>query len=301
MIINKQNEDLHIYMLNVGQGDTTIVVSPQGNVIIIDAMKPQKVRNFLTQLGNNDEIEHLIITHPHDDHYGACNYLAKNLNIKKATLAPFWHAFGMGPVTYREIIAKLETDNVPIDFLSGYSRWYPDDIFKALSPGADLEIDPDQPFLELLGPSNSMVRTLEEASVFNARAQEIKPKFEDVIKWKYGKDFHCPRIENSLKRIKRQRSISVFHFFQNLRQWASYQEPYIFINLYGEGPKSDLERYMNDISFCFAYLVERFHIAFFGHEEIQRSYEDFSRRVRTHLKINPTHLIARFESYENLT
>ncbi len=122
MIINKQDEDLHIYLLNVGQGDTTIVVSPKGNVIIIDAMKPKKVTDFLTQLGNNDEIEHLIITHPHDDHYGACNNLAKNLNIKKATLAPFWHAFGVGPVTYRAIIAQLETDNVPLAFLSGYSR-----------------------------------------------------------------------------------------------------------------------------------------------------------------------------------
>jgi len=129
---------------------------------------------------------------------------------------------------------------------------------------------------------------------------EIKPKFEDAIIWKYGLIYHCPRIENSLKMIKRPRSISVFHFFQNLREWASYQEPYIFINLYGKGPKSDLERYMNDISFCFAYLVERLHIAFFGHEEIKKSYEDFSRRVRTYLDINPAHLVVRFESYEKL-
>lgn len=173
MIINKLDEDLHIYMLNVGQGDTTIVVSPRGNVIIIDAMKPPKVSSFLKKIGNNDEIEHLIITHPHDDHYGACNNLAKNLKIKKATLAPFWHAFGMGPVTYRKIIAQLETDNVPINFLSGYSRFYPDDIFYPHNPGEEPKIDPDQPYLELLGPSNSLVRTLEEAKVFNTNHLSI--------------------------------------------------------------------------------------------------------------------------------
>ena len=129
---------------------------------------------------------------------------------------------------------------------------------------------------------------------------EIKPKYEDAIIWKYGLSFHCPRIENSLKMCKRQRPISVFHFFQKLREWASYQEPYIFINLFGKGPKSELERYMNDISFSFEYLVERLHIAYFGHDEINKLYEDFSHRIRTHLNIDPVHLITRFESYENL-
>lgn len=129
---------------------------------------------------------------------------------------------------------------------------------------------------------------------------EMQPKFKDAITWEYGLSFHCPQIKNSLKMIKRQRPISIFHFFQKLREWASYQEPYIFINLYGKGPKGDLERYMNTISFCFAYLVERLHIEFYGYEEINKLYEDFSWRVRTHLNIYPAHLIARFESYENL-
>ncbi len=125
-MINAPDGDLHVYMLNVGQADTTIIVSPQGHVIIIDAVKPAKVKNLLTQLKNDGNVEHVIITHPHNDHYGGCNSLAETLKISKATLPPFWHAFGMGPPTYRQIIGRLETQEANINFLSGYSRWYPD-------------------------------------------------------------------------------------------------------------------------------------------------------------------------------
>ncbi|TFH15067.1 MBL fold metallo-hydrolase [Candidatus Bathyarchaeota archaeon] len=122
---------LHIYMLNVGQGDTTLIVSPMGSVIIIDATRPEKVNDLLAKLGNDGSIEHLIVTHPHSDHYSAFNNLANKYTVYKATLAPFWHAFGMGPPTYQSLIARLESRGTDINFLSGYSRWYPDDVMKA--------------------------------------------------------------------------------------------------------------------------------------------------------------------------
>jgi hypothetical protein len=159
-------------MLNVGQGDTTIIISPEGSVAIIDAMRSTKVRNLLNQLGNDGNIEHLIVTHPHIDHYSACNNLA-NLNINEATLAPFWHAFGMGPPTYGQFIGRLESKGTNINFLSGYSRWYPDDIMMPPPTGEYPIIDPDKPFLEFLGPTNDMVRILEDASAFNCNHLSI--------------------------------------------------------------------------------------------------------------------------------
>ncbi len=156
---------LHVYMLSVGQGDTTIIVSPEGRVIVIDAIRPAKVRNLLGQLGIDGNIEHLIVTHPHSDHYSGCNNLAEKLNIDKATLAPFWHTFGMGPLTYRRLVGRLEDQGTTINFLSGYSRWYPDDITTSSSVD-NPEVDPDKPFLEFLGPTNDLIRCLEDANVF---------------------------------------------------------------------------------------------------------------------------------------
>ncbi len=160
--------NLHVYMLSVGQADTSVIVSPKGTVIVIDATRPGKLRRLLSDIGLNGTIEHLIITHPHDDHFSGGNSLASNLKIEHATVAPFWHEFGMGPTTYRRLIGRLEAQNTNVTFLSGYSRWYLDNALMDDPAGGDPVIDPDAPYLELLGPTNGLVRLLEEANIFNA-------------------------------------------------------------------------------------------------------------------------------------
>ena len=58
--------DLHIYMLNVGQGDTTIIVSPMGNVVVIDAKNASKMIKLLNDLGNDDKIEQSVGTRTYE-------------------------------------------------------------------------------------------------------------------------------------------------------------------------------------------------------------------------------------------
>lgn len=181
-MITKQDENLHIYILNVGQGDTTIIISPQGQIVIIDAKNPGKIIDLLEQFAWDKTIEHLIITHPHADHFSGANRLADHTKFKivEATFAPFWHEFGMGPPTYRKLIGKLVSfQNTNINFISGYSRWYPDQIFKQ-GAGQDPELDEDAPFLELLGPTNGLVRQLEESKVFKTNHLSIMAR----LTWK---------------------------------------------------------------------------------------------------------------------
>jgi len=165
--------DLHVYMVSVGQGDTTVIVSPQGKLIVIDAMRPAKIIDLLTGLGFDGTIEHLVVTHPHADHFGGANRLADDLTIRHATVAPFWHEFGMGPATYRTLIGRFDEDDVSTTFLAGYSRLYMDGPMTAPVPGESPEVDPDAPFLELLGPTNGLVRLLEDANVFNTNHLSI--------------------------------------------------------------------------------------------------------------------------------
>ncbi len=166
-MINAPDGNLHVYMLSVGQADTSVIISPGGRVIVIDATRPRKLIRLLDNLGLDGTIEHLIITHPHDDHYSGGNRLASERNIEQATVSPFWHEFGMGPPTYRRLIDRLEEQNTNVTFLSGYSRWYPDDALTEDPSGGDPVIDPNAPYLELLGPTNGMVRLLEDANVYN--------------------------------------------------------------------------------------------------------------------------------------
>jgi len=167
MIANPDG-DLHVYVVSVGQGDCSIIITPLGHVIVIDAMRPTKVVNLLNGLGlpNGGVIEHLLITHPHTDHFSGGNRLAQTFDIQEATLAPFWHEFGMGPPTYRAIAGRLEDQGTNVTFLSGYARLYPDGALTP--PGADdPDLDDDAPYLEMLGPTNALVEEIEDANIFN--------------------------------------------------------------------------------------------------------------------------------------
>ncbi len=221
---------LHIYMLNVGQGDTTIIVSPGGSVTIIDAVKPAKIRALLDDLDNDGHIEHLIVTHPHSDHYSACNNLvsgnnnAPALNIDKATLAPFWHAFGMGPPTYGQFIDRLERKETDINFLSGYSRWYPDGVMMTPAQGLAPILDPDKVFLELLGPTNDLVRLLEDSKTFNTNHLSIMCRltwrnFRMIITGDAQMENWAPFDEERLLEHKCQVLQASHHGSKNGTQW----------------------------------------------------------------------------------
>jgi competence protein ComEC len=146
---------MEVYLLNVGQADTSVVKTPDGNVIVIDAYKPAKVKDFLERLRPDKVISHLIITHPHYDHYNAVDSLLDDFQVQRVTLAPFWQEPGSSG--YHALINKMVGMNLPIRFLSGYERLYPD--------GGTYPDYEDKPRLELLGPSNSLLEQLSESGV----------------------------------------------------------------------------------------------------------------------------------------
>ncbi|MDX1479229.1 MAG: MBL fold metallo-hydrolase [Saprospiraceae bacterium] len=173
-MINNPDGLLHIYVVNVGQGDTTIIVSPQGTVTVIDAQRPDKLERFLTaELGLDGTIEHLIITHPHADHFNGANRLASSFAVTRATFAPSWHEFGLGPPTYQGLVSALEASGTIINFLSGYSRWYPDNLLVVPAGATSPVVDEDALYIELLGPTNALIRSLEGAQHFNTNHLSI--------------------------------------------------------------------------------------------------------------------------------
>ncbi len=149
---------LEIYVLNVGQADTSIIRTPLNNIIVIDAVKPGKVRNVLDEIEPACKISHLIVTHPHLDHYDAVQSLLEHCHIQMVTLSPFWHQREEKP-GYHAIINSLLAKNIQVDFLSGYKRNYPD--------GGEYEDLKNQPCLELLGPPNDILKELYDSDAFN--------------------------------------------------------------------------------------------------------------------------------------
>ena len=73
---------LIIYAINVGQGDATLLISPEGKTMLIDAGKADKVsaiRVLLKDLGIS-KIDHILATHYDSDHVGGFAPLFKGVD-----------------------------------------------------------------------------------------------------------------------------------------------------------------------------------------------------------------------------
>ena len=76
---------LHLYFLNVGQGDSFFIKTPNNKIIFIDGGADESV---LFRFGKAvpfwiTKIDYLVISHLHRDHYLGAYYLDKNFSIDK--------------------------------------------------------------------------------------------------------------------------------------------------------------------------------------------------------------------------
>ena len=81
-----QNEkDLKVHFLDVGQADCTLIQLPNGEEIMIDAGNTGDADYIIRYLENLqvDDIEYLILTHPHEDHIGSAEKIINSLNVNK--------------------------------------------------------------------------------------------------------------------------------------------------------------------------------------------------------------------------
>jgi beta-lactamase superfamily II metal-dependent hydrolase len=63
---------LNVYFLDVDQGDATLIVSPTGRTVLIDAGPPSAGAHLANRLPEllTGKLDLVILTHPHVDHYG---------------------------------------------------------------------------------------------------------------------------------------------------------------------------------------------------------------------------------------
>ncbi len=76
---------LTIHFIDVGQGDSALIQLPSGQTILIDAGDGRaagKVVGYLNQQGVT-KIDHLIATHPHEDHIGGMIYVLRRFPVGK--------------------------------------------------------------------------------------------------------------------------------------------------------------------------------------------------------------------------
>jgi competence protein ComEC len=75
---------LQIYALDVGQGDSSLIITPEGKSVLIDAGPPQAGDEVVAALRKRDvrSLDLAVATHPHADHIGGMRAVIENFGVK---------------------------------------------------------------------------------------------------------------------------------------------------------------------------------------------------------------------------
>jgi competence protein ComEC len=80
LVATSSQANLRIYHIDVEQADATLIVSPTGESMLVDSGKNGHGGRLKAAMGvlGITQIDHLIITHYHEDHYGGADDLLKS-------------------------------------------------------------------------------------------------------------------------------------------------------------------------------------------------------------------------------
>ena len=84
VILNAENKRLYVSYLDVGEGDCTLIQTPQGHSVLIDTglgVMQSRVTGYLAQQ-NVKKIDYLILTHLHEDHAGGLEGILAYLPVE---------------------------------------------------------------------------------------------------------------------------------------------------------------------------------------------------------------------------
>jgi beta-lactamase superfamily II metal-dependent hydrolase len=82
-----KDQRLDVYWVDVEGGAATLLVTPAGETVLVDAGNPgrrdaDRIVRVLTETAGLREINHLITTHYHGDHYGGASSLSKLVPVR---------------------------------------------------------------------------------------------------------------------------------------------------------------------------------------------------------------------------
>jgi hypothetical protein len=137
----------------------------------------------------------------------------------------------------------------------------------------------------------------------------FSPKFSEMVNWKYADEYHFPLIEACLNLAKKQIAIEasssekwrigIPHYLKTLRDWANYQDAYLFFRLYGDKVKFHLDFSLKRIAFVYCGQTEYFLLKTFGWEPVNLQFTAFRKQLKDNLGINSPTLEGRFNSYSS--
>lgn len=155
--ITYNDKKLHIVFCNVGQGDAIFVRTPQASDILIDGGPDDSVLNCLGKHMPfwDRDLELVILTHPHADHFMGFFSVLKNYKVKSFATEELSNK----TTGFNILMGKIKEQKISVRFVFAGDRFI-------LKDGVVLEIvGPTQEFLDQTSPGGTIGESSEFASV----------------------------------------------------------------------------------------------------------------------------------------
>jgi len=127
------NTCLRFYALNVGQGDCSYFIFPNGKNMLVDAGSSKSKSAIAAFLKEHKvkKIDLLVATHPHSDHIGAICEVVKNYDIAEVWDSGYIHGSNYQKKFYKAVLDK----KIPFKKVSaGQNKNFGDVTVKVLAP-----------------------------------------------------------------------------------------------------------------------------------------------------------------------
>ncbi len=137
IIFNKPNKNPELYFLNVGQGDSELVVLPGNIKVLIDGGPDNKVLGELSSIFPPFDryVDLIILSHPQLDHFGGLIEILKRYGVG----ALIWSGIENNTASFKEFKKTVENNNVPEIILAENDRIkYQGNDFEILFPPKNL-------------------------------------------------------------------------------------------------------------------------------------------------------------------
>jgi competence protein ComEC len=155
---------LHVWFLDVGQGDAVLIKSPTGRTVLVDGGPPEAGSRLAARLPEllSGPLDMVVVTHVHEDHYGALPRLLQTVGVRRF-LVP--RTVG-GPEPWAALLALAGSREIPL-FMAAPSPERPREPL-VISLGGDVALRvhwpraPLEPLLDAADPdeANSVVMRL---------------------------------------------------------------------------------------------------------------------------------------------
>lgn len=135
--VKKASGKLSVHFIDVGQGDSSLILLPSGETALIDGggrSASDKVVSYLNSQGIK-KIDHLIATHPHEDHIGGLPEVVRNFEIGKV----YMPRRTANTKIFEELLSEIKNKGLKITVASGEKTLIESDetLFSILAPLSD--------------------------------------------------------------------------------------------------------------------------------------------------------------------